>query len=702
MIRESLAVMFLLGSIATIPIVSSQFLAYAHNSTPNIQEDSLVVTASPSTVNRGNTVTITATVLAHRTGGGASTNWSILLTVPSGYAISSGANPQSKATSSHASAMASWIVTAPSIPSGPDTFTVTASAVDASLGTALSGSPEVDSFAVTTVNRMPFSTDDTVTIAEDSVATTINVLTNDTDADNDTLIINSISSQPSNGTAEITDSNTTITYSPDANFFGTDNLSYTIQDAYGGVATGTVTIIVTSVNDAPVAFNDVYATDEDTLLSAVDIGVTYNDTDVEGDDLSSIMVDNVSNGTLTLYSNGTFSYLPAFNFNGHDNFTYIVNDGTDNSTIATANITISPINDAPNALDDSYFVDEDDVLEVLAAAGVLANDTDAEGDVLSPILIDDVVNGILTLNVDGSFTYSPDPHFNGADSFTYKASDGNLNSATMAVNITIDPVNDAPIATNDSYTTNEDTTLFINSALGLLENDSDIENSTLSATIVDDVSHGILTLYTNGSFTYIPDANYNGADYFTYKASDGFDNSTAATVSIMFNPIDDGGTGNGGDNDQDEEGTNRDTGNTNRRDNEEADLAAKRITHEESYFDNKPLEKVQIQSHSLLDSAGASFSSISKGEPVTFSYNFRNYQQKSQQYCFIVQIIDEQDLTVDIQFSKGELARGGRAEIEQDWISEENGDYIAKVFIWDKLDNPSPLSDMDIKVLRVR
>jgi hypothetical protein len=398
----------------------------------------------------------------------------------------------------------------------------------------------------------------------------------------------------------MTDGNTTITYYPDTNFFGMDSISYTIEDGFGGSDIGTVVINVTSVNDAPVALNDSYEINEDTLLNVGAPGVFGNDTDIEGDDLSAILIGNVENGTLVLYSNGSFSYLPTLNFNGQDSFTYIVNDVTDNSSIATVNIAINPVNDPPVSLDDSYIVDEDETLEVLTAAGVLANDTDIEGDILSTILIGDVAYGVLTLNENGSFTYSPD-------------------------------------------------------------------------------------------------ANFNGVDGFTYIANDGLDNSTVATVSIAVNPVEEE-MANEDEDDKDEE---RDRRSNNRRENEEEDLAAKRLTYEDAYFDDKPLKRVQIQSHSILNSDGASFSTVSRGEKMTFSYGFRNYQQESQQYCFIVEIIDNSGMTISLLFSKGELGRGGKAEVEQEWMTNTEGEYTAKVFIWDSLDSPLALSDTHMSAFKV-
>jgi large repetitive protein len=135
-------------------------------------------------------------------------------------------------------------------------------------------------------------------------------------------------------------------------------------------------------------------------------GVLGNDTDVEGSVLSPILVSDVSNGTLTLNADGSFTYLPAPNFTGNDSFTYKVNDGTVDSNIATVTINVGSVNDAPVAVEDSYSINEDTLLTVVVP-GVLGNDTDNDGDLLTVTLITDVAHGTLVLNADGSFTYLP-------------------------------------------------------------------------------------------------------------------------------------------------------------------------------------------------------------------------------------------------------------------------------------------------------
>lgn len=195
-------------------------------------------------------------------------------------------------------------------------------------------------------------------------------------------------------------------------------------------------------------------------------------------------------------------------------------------------------NNPPVANDDSYTTDEDTVLNV-SAPGVLTNDTDPESDPLTATKVTDPSDGSVTLNADGSFTYTPDADYNGSDSFTYKANDGTADSNVATVTITVDPVNDPPVAVDDAYTTDEDTVLNV-AASGVLGNDSDVDGDSLTAILDTDVSHGVLSLSSDGSFTYTPDQGYFGGladgesltDSFTYKANDGTADSNVATVTI--------------------------------------------------------------------------------------------------------------------------------------------------------------------------
>ncbi len=212
-----------------------------------------------------------------------------------------------------------------------------------------------------------------------------------------------------------------------------------------------------------------------------------------------------------------------------------------------ASLSIVLINNAPVANNDSYTTSEDVSLNV-PAPGVLANDTDTDNNTLTAVLVSNATHGNVNLNANGHFVYTPNTNYTGSDSFTYAANDGSVNGNTATVTINITPVNDAPIANNDSYTTPEDVTLIVPvvgllstgiAGAGVLANDTDAEGDALTALLVSNVSHGSLSLNANGSFSYTPAPNYNGPDYFTYRASDGSATGNVATVTIDVTPVND-------------------------------------------------------------------------------------------------------------------------------------------------------------------
>ena len=286
----------------------------------------------------------------------------------------------------------------------------------------------------------------------------------------------------------------------------------------------------------PSATNDSYSVNEDSILSVnSQLGVLKNDSDADGNAITAIIVSGGSFGILTLNPDGSFTYTPFLDFNGIDTFTYVANNSHLNSTQATVNITVNPVNDIPIASNDSYSVNEDNILTI-ANPGILLNDTDSDGNALTTSLVTNVIHGILLLNSNGGFSYTPNINFNGMDSFSYNASDGSTKSNTATVAIKVNSRNDIPVASADFYSVNENQTLAI-AAPGILLNDTDSDGNALIASIVTNVNHGTLTLNPNGSFTYKPVSNFNGMDSFTYDANDGSTNSNAATVTIKINPV---------------------------------------------------------------------------------------------------------------------------------------------------------------------
>ena len=416
----------------------------------------------------------------------------------------------------------SFIYTPDANYNGTDSFTYQASDSQTNSATA------TVTITINPVNDAPVANNDSYSINEDTTLTILapGVLANDTDIDGDSLTAVLVANA-SHGSVTLNPDGS-FTYTPDANYNGTDSFTYKPNDGTADGNTAIVNITVSPVNDAPVANNDSYSINEDTTLNIAAPGVLGNDTDVDGDALTAAIVSNAAHGSVTLNSDGSFGYTPAANYNGPDSFTYKVNDGTVDGNIATVNITVIPVNDAPVSINDSYTTAEDTTLTVIAANGVLTNDTDVDGDLLKAVLVATTTNGSLTLNQDGSFTYVPNTNYNGIDTFTYKANDGTVDGNVATVTITITAVNDAPVANNDTYNIDEDTTLTTAATNGVLANDTDVDSTNLTASVVTNPSHGSLTLNTDGSFTYTPDANYNGPDSFTYQATDGSLNSATA------------------------------------------------------------------------------------------------------------------------------------------------------------------------------
>jgi VCBS repeat-containing protein len=315
----------------------------------------------------------------------------------------------------------------------------------------------------------------------------------------------------------------------------------TINDIDGSSASATSTAqVALDVNRPPVAINDTYTVQEDSTLNVIPSrGILVNDTDSDGDLLSSVVVASTMHGTLTLMSNGSLTYVPGPNFFGIDSFTYRANDGQVLGNLATVAITVNPVNDAGRALNDLATTDED----VVVVINVLANDSDVDG-TINPATVNIIAqptNGLAKVNPDtGQVTYTPTSNFYGYDSFRYRVMDNvGMQSNIATVSIFVNPVNDVPVARNDVYWVSEDTARNIFGAKGLLANDTDVDGDSLTVMLVTTPSHGTLTLERDGSFTYIPAANYFGGDSFTYRTRDGFGLSLPASVSLTIVPVND-------------------------------------------------------------------------------------------------------------------------------------------------------------------
>ena len=427
-----------------------------------------------------------------------------------------------------------------------DTFNYTVS--DGKGGTAST----TVTITVSGAEDAPVGADDSYSFNEDTTLSK-NVLANDSDADGDTLTI-TVTDRPSKGT--LTESSDgSFSYVPNANENGSDSFYYTATD--GGLTTGKIKVNLTinAVNDAPVATADTGSTSEDSVLNVSATGVLANDSDVDGDTLTVSSADTKSakGATVKVNSNGSYSYDPTVvsdfqelhsGQSTTDTFNYTVSDGHGGTKSTSVTITINGAEDSPSAANDSYSTNEDTKLSV-TTGGLLANDTDPDdGDtaILTVALDKGPSQGTLKLNSDGTFDYTPNANYHGADSFTYTTTDGVTTPTKATVSLTINSVNDAPVATGDVYETDEDTKLSVNSTLGLKVGDSDVDGDTLSFTITGDPTNGKLTANSNGSFDYVPNANYNGSDSFTYKAYDGVAYSKEVTVDLTIHAVNDAPT----------------------------------------------------------------------------------------------------------------------------------------------------------------
>ena len=393
---------------------------------------------------------------------------------------------------------------------GTDTITYTVTDPDGLTDTA------TITVKVTPVDDAPVAVDDAVTTDEDTPIT-IDALANDSDPESDPLTIASVS-DPANGTASIVGGK--IVYTPDADFNGTDTITYTVTDPDGNTDTATVTVTVTPVNDAPVAVDDADTTDEDTPVT---IDVLGNDTDVDGDTLTISSVGTPSNGTATIQG-GQIVYTPNANFSGTDTFTYTVTDPDGLTDTATVTVTVGEENDAPVAMDDTVTVDEDSTTTL----DPLANDSDPDGDPLSiqgtPT---STAGGTVTVNPDGTIDYTPPADFNGTDTITYTVTDPDGLTDTATITVTVTPVNDAPVAVDDADTTDEDTPVTID----VLGNDTDVDGDTLTISSVGTPSNGTATIQ-GGQIVYTPNANFSGTDTFTYTVTDPDGLTDTATVTV--------------------------------------------------------------------------------------------------------------------------------------------------------------------------
>ena len=339
-----------------------------------------------------------------------------------------------------------------------------------------------------------------------------------------------------------------MTFTPAANVNGSTSVAVEISDGSTSVGLGSFTIAISGTNDPPTGTLDTatFTVAEDSG-PATDpgrvTGITPGPPDESGQTVSitAIPVDpSLFASGPAISASGTLTFTPAANANGSTAVAVSISDGTTSVALGTFQITISAVNDVPIGVPDAYGASEETTL-VVAAPGVLDNDTDLEGSALTAILGASPTHGSLTLNADGSFSYTPAANFSGVDTFTYRARDAqNGSSALTTVTITVANTNDPPQAVNDSGSTQEDVPLVRTAATGVLANDSDSDaGTTLSAQLVTPPASGALVLQADGSYTFTPPANGSGIFTFTYRAFDGQALSNLATVTLTVSPVND-------------------------------------------------------------------------------------------------------------------------------------------------------------------
>ncbi len=266
-----------------------------------------------------------------------------------------------------------------------------------------------------------------------------------------------------------------------------------------------------------------------TLLNA---DVSTNDSTTSGGTLSYALATGASNGAVSMNADGTFTYTPTTNYNGADSFTYTVTDAdSGESDTRTVNLTVNPVTDL-TATDDSFSTNEDTVLN----ADVSTNDSTTSGGTLTYALATGASNGSVSMNADGTFTYTPTSNYTGVDSFTYTVTDADSGeSSTQTVTITVDPVTDLT-AQDDAFSTNEDTVLNAD----VSTNDSTTSGGTLSYALATGAGNGAVSMNADGTFTYTPTANYIGSDSFTYTVTDADSGeSDTRTVNLTVDPVTD-------------------------------------------------------------------------------------------------------------------------------------------------------------------
>jgi hypothetical protein len=409
---------------------------------------------------------------------------------------------------------------------GTDTF-------DYTMGSGGEQATTSVSVTVTPVNDEPSADNDSVTVPEDAGPTAVAVLVGDTDIDGDTLAIVSTTSG-AKGVVVITGSGSGLTYDPATNLNGGDSFTYTIADGNGETDTATVSVTITPVNDDPVVQDDEATVAEDAGATTID--VLENDSDIDGDTIEVDAVTDGSKGTVEITGGGAgLSYNPDTNATGTDTFTYLVTDDNGGTALANVTVTITDSNDTPEADDDAATVAED---APATAIPVLAGDVDIDGDILFINSVTPGTRGTVAIIGGGAgLTYQPNANANGADTFTYRVSDGAGGLDLATVSITITPVNDPPVADDEALTVAENAAT---TTVMVLAGDTDVDGDALAIVAKTNGTKGTVTIAPGGNaVTYKPFTAFSGPDSFTYTISDGNGGTDTGHVAVTITGVND-------------------------------------------------------------------------------------------------------------------------------------------------------------------
>ena len=414
--------------------------------------------------------------------------------------------------------------------SGTDTITYTVTDGDASdTGTV--------TVTVNPANDTPVAMGDNYTVVQNGTLDVAGpgVLQNDTDLDGDPLTAVQFT-DPSHGSVTF-NADGGFTYTPDADFFGNDSFEYYADDGTttSGGAFVNITVTEDLPNAAPVANYDSFATDVDTPVRIDAEQLLANDFDAEGDPLTVIVTQSPEHGELVDNGkNGSYTYNPESGFVGTDSFQYAVADATGESNVAVVSINVGiPANSVPVASPDLVST-RVDTPRVITPDELVGNDTDADGELLTPYVVSDPAYGTLEPNIGGGWTYTPDPGFTGLDSFYYTAFDGYADSTPTLVTLQVAGQADGntpPVAGYDSFGTDVDTPLTIDPNT-LLANDFDADDDPLTVSVTQQPTNGTLSTDATGNLVYTPDDGFTGIDSFFYSAGYPENSSLPAEVTI--------------------------------------------------------------------------------------------------------------------------------------------------------------------------